>query len=65
MPALNHSFIHLEIFDTRGMIVSNFTIHESIGLFTQRLNISELPQGIYFARVKIEDHFFVKRFVKL
>jgi PKD repeat protein len=65
MPALNHSSIPLEIIDTRGTTVSSLKIKEANGLFTQRLNISELAQGMYFARVRIEGQFFVKRFVKV
>jgi len=65
MPALNYSSITLEIIDTRGTIISNFEIIEANRLFTQRLNISNLEQGMYFARVQIEGQFFVKRFVKI
>lgn len=65
MPALNHSSIPLEIIDIRGTIVSSFEIKEANGLCTQRLNISDLAQGMYFARVQIEGQFFVKRFVKV
>ncbi len=65
MPALNHSSIPLEIIDTRGTTVLSFEIKEAKGLFTQRLNISDLAQGMYFARVQIEGQFFIKRFVKV
>ena len=65
MPAMNHLSIPLEIIDTRGTIISNFEIHETNGLFTQQLNISDLAQGMYFVRVQIEGQFFVKRFVKV
>ncbi len=65
MPALNNSSVPLDIIDTRGTTVSSFKLEEANGLFTQRLNISDLAQGMYFARVQIEGHFFVKRFVKI
>ena len=65
MPALNQVSIPFEIIDTRGTIVSNYEIKERNGLFTHRLNVSNLAQGMYFARVRMEGHFFVKRFVKV
>lgn len=65
MPALDYTVIPVEIIDARGVTISNFEIKESNGLFSQQVNISGLPQGMYFARVQLEGQFFIKRFVKV
>jgi len=64
MPSLNQSEIIFDIIDVRGSIVASFDLKERGGLFSHQLNVTNLAQGMYFARAQVNGKIFVKRFVR-
>jgi len=51
---------NVEIFDLTGKIL--FTVHDS--LFTNSIDISHLPAGVYFVRLNTETGFLTKKLIK-
>ncbi|HFC00802.1 MAG TPA: PKD domain-containing protein, partial [Phaeodactylibacter sp.] len=64
MPFVNEPNISFDIIDARGIVVAQYDLKENNGRFSRQLDVSVLSQGMYFARVQVGEHFFVKRFVK-
>jgi len=65
MPVEDQQPVLFDLIDVRGMILDTYSLVGENNLISHSLNLTELAQGIYFARVRIENKVFVRRFVKI
>ncbi len=57
----DNNFRNLAIIDIQGRIIQ----YSDNPVTTTKINISEMPKGIYFLHIHTEDAFAIKRFIKI
>jgi photosystem II stability/assembly factor-like uncharacterized protein len=57
---INFSDLHIDIYNTYGQIL----LHQNLKQNNTELNISQLPQGIYFLKINFGDKSAVRKFIK-
>lgn len=63
--SLNESSeVSIEIWDIYGRIIKNFDLGLVTNMASERINISGFAKGFYLCKVKVNDSYQVKRFIK-
>ena len=65
MPVDSQQPVLFDLVDVKGVILSSYSLTGENNLISHRLNLTELAQGVYFARVRVDNKVFVRRFVKI
>ena len=65
MPVEDRQPILFDLIDARGIVLSSYSLVGENNLISHRLDLTELAQGIYFARVRVDNKIFVRRIVKM
>ena len=65
MPVQDQQPILFDLIDLRGVVLSSYSLVGENNLISHRLDLTEYAHGIYFARVRVDNKVFVRRFVKI
>ena len=54
----------IEIFDSKGSVVSKLRMNMLLGINTKTLNVNQLSSGIYMMKLSTQNEVITKRFIK-